>query len=486
MKVVVLVPSVDSLATAGVRIRYERLRGPLSECAVSLVITPIDHFDATKADCDAVIVSKCYDGRGLMAAAILSSRKVKVGLDLFDDYFSDRGDARLSRYRTWLRQMLRLSHFALCSTPAMAQVISSYRGDIPLHILNDPAAPFDRIELADTLDRKLARASSGASLRICWFGIGDNPYFPVGLTDLEAFGGVLREIASQVPVELEILTNKRALEAPGLATIARLPLVPKVDIWSAKRELELLQRTDVCLLPVNAQAFSFSKSLNRAVTALTSGCQVLSLGYPLYASLSGLIYRDANTLLSDWGRRKLRLRPRTLPALEAKIEELACSRSEARHLTEFLQTTSAASTAAKRPIALLHGFTSSQSAHAAVKAAGGLSIATPFCSQQLDFDAVVGIGPGGGPSLMVAADALRRLVLPHRRRDAPTERINGRKYVEIDGSRPPKERSTTRALPVQLALYEPLIEAAATLISDRFGASVFLSEESALPVEPAI
>ena len=485
MKVVVLVPSADSLATAGVRIRYDRLRTALLECDVELAVTPIDKFDAPRADCDAVIVSKCYDARALMAAAILSRRTIKVGLDLFDDYFGDASDSRLSRYRTWLRQMLRLSHFALCSTPAMAAIISSYRADVPVHILNDPAPAVDRGALADALERKFARASSGAALRIAWFGIGDNPYFPVGLSDLQSFGEALRQIALEMPVTLEILTNKRALDAAGLATIAQLPLRPKVEIWSAQGEAELLARTDLCVLPVNAQAFSISKSLNRAVTALTAGCQVLSLGYPLYAPLGGLIYRDVETLLVDWRSNEPRLRPATLPALEARMDELASATREARRLTQFLETVDAPPPTAAGPIALLHGFTSSQAAHAAVKAAGGLSIATPFCSQELEFDAIVKLAPGREPSLMVAVDALSKLAIPRRRRNEPVQRVNVRKFVEIDG-RAPDEAPPPRALPVQLALYEPLIEAASTLVSEKFGASVFLSEEAALPVEPAI
>jgi hypothetical protein len=490
MKLVVLVPSQESLATAGVRIRYLRLREPLAEAGVSLAVTPIDRFDPVTADCGVVIVSKCYDARALVAAVVAARRKISVGVDLFDDYFSDERDSRLSRYRTWLRQMLRISDFAICSTPSMAQIIGRYRADIPVHILNDPAPAIDRSELAHVLQRKISGSSSSAVLRLSWFGIGDNPFFPVGISDLAAFGGALRGLASDgIPIELTILTNKRALDQSGLAMIAQLPFPAKIDLWSSQREAQLLMHSDVCFLPVNAQPFSVSKSMNRALTALSAGCQVLSVGYPLYEALDELIYRDPASLLADWRRGEPRLRASSVPILEAKIEQLASSRREAAELATFLEARSRtrSSGVSTGPIALLHGFTTTQAAHAAVKAAGGLSIATPFCSQELDFDAIVRLPVGGEPSLLVSTDALRR-VRGLARRPKGAQRLAGRKFVAVGPSAVnDEEPATERSLPLQIALYEPLIERLSALLSDSFGiATVLLSEESALPVEPAI
>ena len=130
MNVVILVPSADYFANAGARILYVRLSADLAKARIDLALTPIDDFDPRNTDADVAIISKVYDARSLVAAAALSRRGVSVGVDIFDDYFSQDTDTRLSRFRTWLRQVLSLVDFALCSTPVLAEVIGRYQSDI--------------------------------------------------------------------------------------------------------------------------------------------------------------------------------------------------------------------------------------------------------------------------------------------------------------------------------------------------------------------
>src|SRR3954466_6172986 len=120
MKIVILITSAEELGSEGVRIRYLRLRDALESVGVSLSVTPIDAFNPLTDKCDVVLVSKCYDARALVVACALSNRGIRVGLDLFDDYFSESADSRLRPFRSWLRQMLRLSRCAICSTAEMA------------------------------------------------------------------------------------------------------------------------------------------------------------------------------------------------------------------------------------------------------------------------------------------------------------------------------------------------------------------------------
>ena len=490
MKVVFLVPSADYVDFAGARIRYLRLADAAAEVQVEFTFVPIDAFDARHAVCDVAIVSKCYDARALVAAAVLARRGIRVGVDIFDDYFSDESDSRLTRYRNWLRQILSLSDFALCSTPALAGVIERYRGDLPVHVMRDAAPCFAAADLTQLLESKLAEARAGGVMRVCWFGMGDNPCFPVGLSDLAAFSGHLAQLNAGVPVELTVLTNRRALDASGLALLARLPVPTTIEEWSEAREAEVLGRSLVCFLPVNAQPFSTAKSSNRAVTALTRGCQILSVGFPLYADLSPWIYRDAATLLHDWTRGEFRLSAASLPALQAKIDEIASTTVEAKSLAAFLQGVAMAKRQAPAdaaPIALLHGCASDQAAHVAVKQAGGISVGLPFCTQPLDFDAIVRHEAGRTSSLLVAETAIPSL-RPERRKGAAVRRIGRRKFVEICGGKGEVEpESRPWPLPLQLALYDSLVEQARDLVSDAFGPTVtLLSEDSPLPLEPVL
>ena len=275
--------------------------------------------------------------------------------------------------------------------------------------------------------------------------------------------------------------------------IARIPVRATVDLWSRQGESELLERTDVCFLPVNAQAFSISKSLNRALTALASGCQVLSVGYPLYEPLGELIYREPANLISEWTRGEPRLRETSVETLEAKIDQFASPAREAREFADFLRIISGDPAALRHdrsPLALLHGFATTQAAHSAVKAAGGLSIGTSMCTQELEFDAIVALTPGRNPSLLVATEALPKLKTGRPQRGEPALRFGGRKFFAVPSDARTEigeEAPAARSLPTEIALYDRLIQQAVDLVSSSFGAgTVLVSEESGLPLQPPL
>ena len=161
MKVVVLVPSEEYKNYAGARIRYGRLRSKLSQLGVDLELRDVSKFIPADADCDVLIISKCHDARSLIAAEVLSRRGSLVGVDLFDDYFSQTADSRLFRFRNWIAQLLPVCSFALCSTPAMAKVARGYRSDLPIHVVNDPAEDIRLIDLPGTLGAKLTETLDG-------------------------------------------------------------------------------------------------------------------------------------------------------------------------------------------------------------------------------------------------------------------------------------------------------------------------------------
>src|SRR5581483_1495777 len=186
MKIVVLVPSAEYVNYAGARIRFQWMIPELQRRGGELMLRDIGEFAPNSLEADMIIVSKCHDARALVAAAIMAARDCLVGVDLFDDYFSQSADSRMTRFRNWLSEMLPHCHFALCSTDPMAAVIHNYRPDLPVHVMNDPALDPHFDDLPEVLSRKLIEARDFRRLIVAWFGIGDNPYFPVGLHDLEA------------------------------------------------------------------------------------------------------------------------------------------------------------------------------------------------------------------------------------------------------------------------------------------------------------
>jgi hypothetical protein len=396
MKICILIPSLDYAMQAGARIRYARIENELNKLGHELHLVTMQALaEPTHLTHDIYIISKCYDARAHMAARLLKNENKLVGLDLFDDYFSQQEDARLVRFRHWINTLLPTMDFLLCSTPTMQEVAAELFPGVQTHLMNDPGPMIEWGNVRAAIREKRLIAYDKKKLTICWFGIGDNVYFPVGLVDVASFGNTLTPLRGHgYDVELKILTNQRAMTPGSLSALRRLAIPYTIDEWTLEKEDKLLAESLACYLPVNAQNFSIVKSLNRAVTALTAGVQVISIGYPLYKSLSPFIYGDPENLLADIESDQLALREETLPDLEQLVNEMANPAAEAGKLVEFLcarQTkkvhhTSSLTTVQPLPVAIIHGKETSQDVQLFAKQTGALTIKSPFCTKELDFD----------------------------------------------------------------------------------------------------
>lgn len=485
MKLDVLIPSEEYRGYAGARIRYGRLAPELARQGIALELRDIGEFTPERADCDALLISKCHDSRALVAAAAANARGQLVGVDLFDDYFSQTADSRLMRYRLWLRQLLGLCDFALCSTPAMARVVASYRPDLATLVVNDPEEGHGDDKLADALEAKLARTRDELTLRLLWFGVGDNPNFRVGLHDLASYSGMLAQLsAAAMDIELTILTNERALTADGLALVRQVPIRTQIEQWTQAREREALANAFACFLPVNAQPFSAAKSLNRAVTALSAGCQVISAGYPLYAPMGDVIYRDAQTFVADLQRGSMKHSPAGLDKYRARINEIASAANEAARISEFLQQLRPVREEEPKTLVLVHGHATNGAAHKAVRALNGLSVGSPYCAAELGFD-VMFRSDRGRLVTLVSERGSKRLKTEH---DAGTlkplaagkYRVVADEGADVTAAEGPQDHAA--ALPFQLATYGRTMERISERMEELFGpCRVLISENSPLP-----
>jgi hypothetical protein len=298
--------------------------------------------------------------------------------------------------------MIEVAQFCLCSTRRLAAALAPFTRDLPIEVTRDPSEILDPQLIDHLLVRKAELRSAQGSVRVLWFGIGDNPFFPVGLRDLSAYAGQLAAFAAGgLRAELRILTNTRAMTAEGLASLRRLPLSCSIEEWTASRERDELRAADVCFLPVNSQAFSRAKSLNRAVTALSEGCQVLSAGFPLYSDLNPFIYRSAEDLRDDLGAGKPRLSPASLGALIAALNVHANPYAGAQSLAALLsrleadpsQPASAQTVSPFQPnawpaapryaadLAVVHGALPEGRLHKLVQRFNGLAVHGPLCRE---------------------------------------------------------------------------------------------------------
>ena len=395
VKIRALVQAEHWLDKAGVRIRYRRIARRLSEIGASLDVGVINNSENTgRTDDDVIILSKCTDSRALLVSDMLRERGVIVGMDMFDDYFSS-GISACHKHREFLREASPRVDFFLCSTDRMRGVAQEFASGTPAHVLNDPFDDYDSSALAKRLHEKVEQTLQSGTIEIVWFGTGNNPTFPVGITDLAAYiPALLPLVQSRFRVHMKVLTNLHALDTENLARLRALPFSTTVEEWSEEGEATSRDQALISFLPVNYQNFSIAKSLNRGISALTGGTQILSAGHDLYSPIGDFVYRDAKALLADLEDRRLRLRAETLDELDACMDGLANPSAEAKRLLTFLEGLEPHANNAPRslsinrrtPRAVLHGRRSSFAVQAFCRERDVLSIGSIFCNPTREFD----------------------------------------------------------------------------------------------------
>lgn len=414
MKIQIFVRSAEWLNTAGTRIRYKRLQQELARLGVLLSIDPFSAIrEGLRLNAEVYLFSKCHDAGALMVADMLREAGALVGFDLFDDYVSSSGSTTVGQ-RAFQRALKGHADFLLCSTARMAEVVRSFDAIVPVHVLNDPFAAFDDEALTKLLDAKVEAVRTTGRLDLLWFGVGSNPVYPVGLNDLTGFWEALKPLfASGLDVRLKVLTNGEAINGAGLRRLRNLPVPLEIEEWSVAGERAALDRAFAAFLPVNFQNFSIAKSLNRAVTALTHGTQVLWAGHRLYEKLDRFIYDDAQRLLADLATASLRLRRASVEPLRQCLADLAHPAMEAERFLRFLSELPPGDYVAveqRQLRAIIHGAESTPAVHYICRTLGWLSLGSPLTRQKLPFDAHIGYFDGSETlELRLSRAALQRL-----------------------------------------------------------------------------
>lgn len=489
MKIAVVIPDDRQLVTAGVRIRYNRLAPRLKAIGHAIELVSLDTFrDVTPGFADVALFSKCHDARALALAGALRRNGVAVGVDVFDDYYSDPSDSRFVHIREWIRALSANLTFAMSSTPLMSERLAQVLPGVPRHVLHDPSPEFDPVRIGRIVETNLERTLRTRKLDVCWFGIGDNPHFEVGLSDLHDFGGALAGIAAHgYEPRLSILTNRRALDVERLEMIARLPVPHRLEVWSEEAERETIAASLFCFLPVRAQNFSVVKSLNRAVTALTGGSQAMTSGYPLYGELRPFIYERLSTLISDVENGVPAMRAATAPALLELLSRWGGPAVEAERLVSFLDALPpAARTDAPLPTGVIvHGRRTTAVVHKFSPRLGHLSVASPFAHQNLNFDLRFVVLPDSRePAIVLSNAAAAALRPPMRDRLTPHEgagpKISGRIVASELATRAPADLGDIlhcQSSAVTAMRYRRTMDYVADVTRELFGdVSIYLSE----------
>jgi hypothetical protein len=395
MRLLIVVPSSKHLDSAGVRIRYHRMREAWALLGIKAVVIPSDELFSNTglAPGDHVLFSKYYSMALVPLVRWLREHGHSVGIDLFDDYFSQHEDARLVRYRLWLREVSPYLSFGVVSTdPLLALLRPKLPATVPIALVGDAAPPVDVGRALTLAARKAETARFSRRLSALWFGIGTNPFFSIGLRDLVAFSDELARLRELGwTVDLTILTNLDAVTPAVAAMLRTLPVRWSLRQWSIEAEDAALTDAFLCFLPVNGQAFSRAKTLNRAVSALSAGAQILSTGFPLYKALETFCYGSAEALAADLVVNRLRLRPAASDAVLRTFLDEAGAYSMAERIHTVLQKSSKS---IYKPVnginptreAIIHGVVLDPLALTHADRLGILSIKSPFLRSKQEFD----------------------------------------------------------------------------------------------------
>lgn len=177
--------------------------------------------------------------------------------------------------------------------------------------------------------RGLAQKLPGRRPILVWFGNHGADYGNFGLSDLLLFADALHRASVHHGAQLWIMSNHRQRYE---AVAAKLPIRSRYFEWSVAGVEALLVAADVCLVPNSLDAFSRTKSANRALKALSAGVPVVATATPAYDGLESAVWL-ANpadgvvTYLEDAAMREVHLgeaqrlidRDHSMPALRSAM-----------------------------------------------------------------------------------------------------------------------------------------------------------------------
>lgn len=271
----------------------------------------------------AIVMSKCFRPEDLRVAFEARRLGKPLFLDLCDNIFLPAyGENQGPLFANTFAAMANWSNAIIVTGPAMAEVVRAHvGGDMPIEVIPDQletradvvALLRDAPILAPQTTRAAARgvkqhglafinehmrARSGGAAKterdaahktLLWFGNHGAAHGDYGVRTLERLLPDLRQLDRDIHIRLRIMSNSRAAFD---RTLSGSGLNADYLAWSPLAIYDALAGASVCLLPNSGDAFSRTKSANRAVLALGAGVPVVADDFPALAPLKSCISFD--------------------------------------------------------------------------------------------------------------------------------------------------------------------------------------------------
>jgi hypothetical protein len=256
---------------------------------------PIDYLRSAGWQCElfdrtqmhryrVVIFQKSYTPEDLDIAAHLRGLGARTVFDLCDNHFVGPAE-RAER----LRRMVDSVDTVTVSTAELAEAINR-----PCTVIDDA---LDCVEPTrwPALRRWWPRRGT---LRLAWFGNAGQDDPPFGLIDLARIRPRLEALHARRPIRVTVISNSRAQFDRHLSGV-RFPI--EYHDWENRGYQSILQRQDLCLIPISPNPYTLCKSVNRLALALMLGLPVIADPIPSYEELRPFaVIGDWETGLTDY------------------------------------------------------------------------------------------------------------------------------------------------------------------------------------------
>jgi len=232
---------------------------------------------------DAVVFSKSYRRADHQLARALKDNGKRVIFDLCDNHFYN--PYNLASYRSAhaeLVEMISLADLIVCSTPALARVLTAESGTTkPVVVIGDAT---DFVDVPEHMAREETR-------NLLWYGSHGSPNAPCGMNDLLAIEPLLRKLSRDHDFRLVIASNNRP-KFDSLKGYFETPL--EYVEWTLDGFPHVLGKADGVVIPLSRNPFVNCKTHNRVSTALAAGIPVVADAIESYREFA------AFCTLDDW------------------------------------------------------------------------------------------------------------------------------------------------------------------------------------------
>lgn len=210
----------------------------------------------------------------------------KVGIDIFDNYYSSSNALDSFGVRSVWNAALKIVDFITVSTNYIRSCIldlldRQHSRQAIIFLLSDrvPGNTGNQ-NPKQAVDKWNALAADEIPFTVSWFGIESNPYFSVGLDDIYANSSTLLLIKNLVGAVwgnhstfLFNLCTKNLPESHRLCSaLSSIGIPTRFIEWSKDSCSNLLKSSHLAFLPTNNSDFVLSKTHNRLTNALNEGC----------------------------------------------------------------------------------------------------------------------------------------------------------------------------------------------------------------------